>query len=57
MQFTINIFPIYFLISVNEVTFYVIYKIFGKILFFILGARFFGYLIDVLGARTVSARS
>ena len=54
LQFTINIFQIYFLISVNEVIFFTkTYKIFEThTSLFTLGARFFVYLIDVLGARS-----
>ena len=48
LQFTIKVFQIYFLISVNEEIFMMINKIFVKhILLFILGERFFVYLIDV----------
>ena len=53
LQFTINVFQVYFLISVNEVTLTMIYKIFVKrTLLFVLGARFLVYLTDVLGGRS-----
>ena len=49
LQFTIKVFQIYFLISVNEEIFMMINIIFVKhTLLFILGERFFVYLIDVL---------
>ena len=52
LEFKINDFHIYFLISVNEVIFTMIYKVFVKhTSLFILGARFFVDLIDALGAR------
>ena len=52
LQLKITIFQIYILIPVNAVTFTTIYKIFVKHKsLFILGAHFFVYLIDVLGAR------
>ena len=50
--FTINAFQIYFLISLNEVTFMMIYQIFVKhTSLFILGTHFFVYLIAALGAQ------
>ena len=52
LQFTMNAFQIYFLNAFNEVFFTMIYKIFVKhTSLFILGARFFVYLIKVLGAH------
>ena len=52
LQPKINIFQIYFLFSVTKQLFTMIYKIFVKHTSqFILGARFFVCLIDVLGAR------
>ena len=53
LQFTINVFQIYFLISVNKVISTMSYKVLKHTSLFILGARFFVYLIDVLGARLI----
>ena len=50
LQFTLLVFQIYILISVNEVIVYD-YKILLKNILFNLGACFLVYLIDVFGAQ------
>ena len=52
LHFKMLVFQIYFLNTVNEVIFTIIYNIFVKhTSLFFLGARFFVYLINVFGAR------